>query len=430
MPRPCEHESGPIPDMQVSAHDTIMKSTTHENLRSVSVSIAETFGNDTTSSELASSLRKLFPTADFLRVSMRYGSGLFVTDNLLHQGRCMTSLVSFRNSLSAECMDLGGLVLLSVPEAYGLEHRVGSRSSIAAVPAVAHGQAIGAIIVGASENEMEETVLDDMHALAESLGDVLELVGQSNNSYMSDLLALREQDSEFFGAEEALQDLPMSVSCSFGSFREAKKLELPSVPQEEHGNKTPLECVPEKEIFDEQEEQVTNVCGEEEFTKESSSTYCGGHENVFQYPEKPQASPIPDAIGVRAFGISTVYILATIILMAIKSERGFGVISLIPLLASMMALASSGMSLMGPKNNWLGSNADVFMAGFCVLNFLLSTIDAFSADDDVASLKHKLLQSMVVFESSLLLCLARRPVSYGAHVAACASLTLAMVMNA
>lgn len=393
------------------------RKTTHEDLRSVSLSIAETFANDSTTSELATSLHKLFPAVHFVRASLRSGSGLFVTDNLLHQGRSMTNLVSFRNSLSAECMELGGMVMLSVPgAAYGLEQVAGNQISIAAVPAISHGKSIGAIIVGASSGSLEGKVLDDLHALAENLGEVLELVGQWNVSHMSDLLALREQDSEVFGAEEPLQDLPMSVKIPFGARREASGAELEGLASGQgQDDQSTLEIPEVKDIND--KEDVSEKC-----TKSCCWTEDEG-------PEKPKMVILPPSAGVRACGISSVYIIATLMLMSMNTDRIFGGMSWIVLVSSILAFGSSGLALMSSKKTWVGDNADVFVAGFCVMKFLLSTMGAFAAQDDVLSLKHKLLQSMVVFESSLLLCMTKRSVSYGAHVAACGSLMIAMVLN-
>ncbi len=50
------------------------------------------------------------------RVSLRSGTGLFVTDNLLYPGYCMIHLVSLKSSLSAVCMKEGDMVQMKLPE--------------------------------------------------------------------------------------------------------------------------------------------------------------------------------------------------------------------------------------------------------------------------------------------------------------------------
>lgn len=443
MPLPSEHEAtGNVPAPVVKQNKNI--NCFYNDMKLMSSSIAQTLGNDTSSAELAHGLRKLFPTVEFLRASLRSGSGLFVTDNLLHQGRCMTNLVSFENSLSAECMELGDIVVLHPSGTpYGAEKASGNQSCIAAIPAMAHGKAIGAIIVGGPERDLQGRVLDDLHTLAEYLGEVLELVGQYNVSHMSDLLALREQDSEVFGAEESLQDLPINVSYPLGSRVEFEtNVNESALPEPEalyaimeQMIEVPADTQSSREIIDDNYDD--NVATQEVSTTEDyiikeameSTTSCFVEEDDDTI-KKPQMDVLPDAMGVRGVGLSTVYILATLILMSINPDKSLNVSSLITLICSSSAFASSLVALIGLKKNWFGEHADMVVAGFCVIKFLLSTMDAFGVDDDVSSLRHNLLQAMVIFESSLLLCMSKRSVSYGAHVAACASLTIAMALHA
>jgi hypothetical protein len=452
MPWPCEHEATGNMHTPVVNQDKNTDSFRNE-IRLMSSSIAQTFGNDRTSAELAHGLRKLFPRVEFVRASLRSGSGLFVTDNLLHQGRCMKNLVSFQNSLSAECMERGDLVVLPPSVApYGTDQTVGNQNSIAAIPAMAHGKPIGAIIVGAPENYLEGDVLNDLNTLAEYLGEILELVGQCHVSHMADLLALREQDSAVFGAEESLQDLPMNTSYPFGSRiePEAKAKESEAFYAiMERVVEGPLDTQPSWEILDEdaisaqgeildtiqeepssvnttQEESMTAT--QDEVVKELATSFSAEEDD--DTLKKPQMDLLPEAMGVRGFGLSAIYILATMILMCINPDKSLSGSSLITLVCSIAAFASSVVALIGSKKNWIGKHANLFVAAFCVIKFLSSSMDAFAVEDDVISLKHNLLQAMVVFESSLLLCMGKGSVSYGAHVAACASLTIAMALHA
>jgi hypothetical protein len=364
-------------------------------------------------------------------------------------------------------MGVGGMVFLPVAgPAIGADRTDGNQSCIAAIPAMAHGKPVGAIIVGAMRNEFEGVMLDDLRGLADDLGEVLELVGQWNVSHMSDLLELREHDSEVFGAEEALQDLPMNMSFPFGIRREATAKEsealctiIEQTADSSLNSQSSKETVTEEEVVAAEEEvvaaeeevtksidkkEVTKLIDEKEVTKsidEKEVTKSIDEGTGWTKPcsvdtedgtfEKPQMAALPDASGVRGFGMSTIYILATLILMSMNPDKSLGGLPAISVVCSILTFVSSLAALTSKsKKTWLGDNADVLLAGFCVMKFLLSSMNALTVHDDVTMLKHKLLQSMVIFESSLLLGMTRRSVSYGAHVAACASLTVAMVFNA
>ena len=218
--------------------------------------IAESFGKENIAVELASSLKELYPKATFLRcvmvvceylrvgcllvvevvfvswtmvmvfsshhcgyccyrVSLRSGTGLFVTDNLLYPGYCMIHLVSLKSSLSAVCMKEGNMVQMKLPE----ELSSGATRLILAVPVVVQapeGEAfkpliVGSIIAGFGEKELDTEVVHNLEAMSQYLGTPLLTVGMGYVSRLAHLLKLRDQDSQFIGAEESLQDLPWDI---------------------------------------------------------------------------------------------------------------------------------------------------------------------------------------------------------------------------
>eukprot|EP00890_Picochlorum_soloecismus_P006188 jgi/Picsp_1/6570/NSC_03913-R1_hypothetical protein CHLNCDRAFT_144567 [Chlorella variabilis] len=177
--------------------------------------VAESFGKENIAVELASSLKELFPKATFLRVSLRSGTGLFVTDNLLYPGYCMIHLVSLKSSLSAVCMKEGDMVQMKLPE----ELSSGATRLILATPVVVQapeGEAfkpliVGSIIAGFGEKELETQAVSNLEAMSQHLGTPLLTVGMGYVSRLSHLLKLRDQDSQFIGAEESLQDLPWDI---------------------------------------------------------------------------------------------------------------------------------------------------------------------------------------------------------------------------
>lgn len=138
-----------------------------------------------------------------------------MTDNLLYPGYCMIHLVSLKSSLSAVCMKEGNMVQMKLPE----ELSSGATRLIVAAPVVVkapEGEAfkpliVGSIIAGFGEKELEAEVVINLEAMSQYLGTPLLTVGMGYVSRLSHLLKLRDQDSQFIGAEESLQDLPWDI---------------------------------------------------------------------------------------------------------------------------------------------------------------------------------------------------------------------------
>jgi len=127
----------------------------------------------------------------------------------------MIHLVSLKSSLSAVCMKEGNIVQMKLPE----ELRSGATRLILAAPVVVQapeGEAfkpliVGSIIAGFGEKELETQAVSNLEAMSQHLGTPLLTVGMGYVSRLSHLLKLRDQDSQFIGAEESLQDLPWDI---------------------------------------------------------------------------------------------------------------------------------------------------------------------------------------------------------------------------
>lgn len=185
----------------------------------LAMSIAECFGSEAVSVELASSLTKLLPQATFLRASIRCGTGLFVTDDLLRPGYSMVSLVSLKYSLAGLAMKQGTALTVRLPPGSNSFGNVVPTRIVACVPAAVappQGTAyrplqIGALLVGSS-GELTPELKNGIARLATASGPALLTIGLGKVQHLSHLLSLRDADAEYIGAEEDLQDLPLEVA--------------------------------------------------------------------------------------------------------------------------------------------------------------------------------------------------------------------------
>lgn len=185
----------------------------------LAISVAECFGSESVSQELATSLRKVLPDALFLRATVRCGSGLFVTDDLLRPGYSMVSLVSLKYSLAGLAMKQGRPLTVRLPSgssSFGAAAptRIVACAPISIPPPAGANYAplqVGALLVG-SPGDLSVNIKAGLSRLAGMAGPALLTIGLSRVQHLSHLLSLRDADAEYIGLEEDLQDLPIEVA--------------------------------------------------------------------------------------------------------------------------------------------------------------------------------------------------------------------------
>ena len=440
-------------------------SSSSSHLEELALSIAKSFGDECISRDLAEGVKALFPDAEFVRVSLRSGTGLFVTDNLLQEGYSMISLVSLKNSLSAHCMKLGSMLELKIPDGFAYECDQEDKARVigiapAPVPCDRNDSPehfIGTLIVGMRTSQLDEVTMDRIQSLGDALGESLLTVGVSNVSHLAHLLSIRDQDSQFIGAEEALQDLPLDVPrpCCLMNSSEDSGLEtaidlgLDAEEQESSDDEFSLMKQDPEELNDNAREESANL---DQGEKAPPSSYgvegraSGGNgaedaccsqgsldvdlsegHHAIKGKDRSNGEFLPDVTSVRVFGTSLVFTVG--LLGAIwASASAPTASSVLPLIAALLSLGSSA-SMLFAKKSWFGAQADVYMAAFCLLTFFPSIMDIIGSQDDVAALKRDVLRCLLIFESTLFLCLVRRQVSHVAHLGACLSLTAAVLAS-
>lgn len=435
----------------------------------LALSIAETFGKERISRELATSMRTLLPKAEFVRVSLRSGTGLFVTDNLLKDGYCMVNLVSLKHSLSAQSMRLGSMLQIKVPDytygdgaADGQEEVESHKLGIIGVAPVMlesldmddalEPLAVGSLIVGLCSTEFDSQSVESIHALSRALGESLLTVGLEHVSHLAHLLLLRDQDSEFLGGEEPLQDLPWDVPRPFGTQERVDSLEMElDTPFRRTGSDSGEESDGSDDDFlmmylrdaglagssigpdtdlDEDESLEDNQVGQRP-VKEVSPAVCDAEEPSSSVHVTDKSiekarffrQSLPDAGVVRTFVISLMCIIVHIGYALVSGKETISLFSTLSFLAACISLASSGISLMGKRVSLTSVDSTVVL--FAVLNTLPSMINFVAGEDDYSIVKRDLLRSILFFETTLMLCLERKSYAFPAHVGACVALAVA-----
>ena len=437
-------------------------SSSSSHLEELALSIAKSFGDECISRDLAEGVKALFPDAEFVRVSLRSGTGLFVTDNLLQEGYSMINLVSLKNSLSAHCMKLGSMLELKIPDGFAYECDQEDKARVigiapAPVPSDRTGSVehfIGTLIVGMKTTQLDEVTMDRIQSLGDALGESLLTVGVSNVSHLAHLLSIRDQDSQFIGAEEALQDLPLDVPrpCCLMNSSEDSGLETAidvGVDAEEQSSDDEFSLMKEDsaDVNDSAREETADL---DQGERTSSPSYgvgaSGGNgaEDACCSKATLDVDPVeshhacnakgdfygdslPDVTSVRVFGTSLVFTIGLLGAMWASASAPTAS-SVLPLIAALLSLGSSASMLLA-KKSWIGAQADVYIAAFCLLTFFPSIMDIIGSQDDVAALKRDVLRCLLIFESTLFLCLVRRQVSHVAHLGACLSLTAAVLAS-
>lgn len=435
----------------------------------LALSIAETFGKERISRELATSMRTLLPKAEFVRVSLRSGTGLFVTDNLLKDGYCMVNLVSLKHSLSAQSMRLGSMLQIKVPDytygaADGQEEVESHKLGIIGVAPVMlksldmddalEPLAVGSLIVGLCSSEFDSQTVESIHALSQALGESLLTVGLEHVSHLAHLLLLRDQDSEFLGGEEPLQDLPWDVPRPFGTQERVDSLEMElETPFRRTGSDSEDESDGSDDDFlmmylrdaglagssigpdtdlDEDESSEDNQA-EQRPMKEVSPAVCDAEEPsssshvMDKGVEKARffRQSLPDAGVVRTFVISLMCIMVHMGYALVSGRETISLFSTLSFLAACISLASSGGLLMGKRVSFLTS-VDSTVVIFAVLNTLPSVMNFVAGEDDYSIVKRDLLRSILFFETTLMLCLERKSYAFPAHmIGACVALAVA-----
>jgi len=438
-------------------------SSSSSHLEDLALSIAKCFGDECISKDLAEGVKALFPGAEFVRVSLRSGTGLFVTDNLLQEGYSMINLVSLKNSLSAHCMKLGSLLELKIPDGFAYECDQEDKARVigiapAPVPSDRTGSGehyIGTLIVGMTTTQLDEVTMDRIQSLGDALGESLMTVGVSNVSHLAHLLSIRDQDSQFIGAEEALQDLPLDVPrpCCLMNSSEDSGLEtaidvgVDAEEQESSDDEFSLMKQDSEDVNDSAREETADLDQGERTSPPSYGVGARGgngaedaccskaaldvdpEESHHTYNAKGKfyGDSLPDVTSVRVFGTSLVFTIGLLGAMCASASAPTAS-SVLPLIAALLSLGSSS-SMLFAKKSWFGAQADVYIAAFCLLTFFPSIMDIIGSQDDVAALKRDVLRCLLIFESTLFLCLVRRQVSHVAHLGACLSLTAAVLAS-
>jgi hypothetical protein len=147
-------------------------------------------------------------------VSLRCGTGLFVTDDLLQQGHTLISVVSLRNSLAGVAMKQGRPLLIPL-----FPFTPSATATVACVPVSVPAPDgtgyrplyVGALMVGTAGGGVSAPLAAGLASLSRRLGPALLTVGLASVQHLAHLLSLRDQDAALFGEEEELQDLPADV---------------------------------------------------------------------------------------------------------------------------------------------------------------------------------------------------------------------------
>lgn len=431
----------------------------------IALSIAETFGKERISRELATSMRTLLPGAEFVRVSLRSGTGLFVTDNLLKDGYCMVNLVSLKHSLSAQSMRSGSMLQIKVPDytydtPYGQDQESRKLGIIGVAPVMVKSLdlddapdplAVGSLIVGLCSSEFDAQTVESIHALSQALGESLLTVGLEHVSHLAHLLLLRDQDTEFLGGEEPLQDLPWDVPRPFGAQDYVDSLEIEiDPPIRRTGSESGEESDGSDDDFlmmylrdaglagssigpdtDLEDDKSSEGKQEERPVKEVSAVECDVEElspsshgmDKGDAKERFIRQSLPDAGMVRTVVVSLMCIMVHIGHALVSGKEAMSLFSILAFLAACTSLGFSGVALMGRRVP--GTSVDKMVIIFAVLNTLPSMMNFMAGKDDYSVVKRDLLRSILFFESTLLLCLERKSYALPAHIGACIALAVA-----
>ncbi|KAL4443266.1 hypothetical protein ABPG75_011003 [Micractinium tetrahymenae] len=205
-----------------------------EALEAAAAALAASLGTQQVSSNCAAALQTLLPGAEFLRASVRCGTGLFVSDDLLRPGPILLSVASLRRSMAGLAMAQRQPVVVAVPGggASGTARQVlclpvalqptasgGScgGSQLASADSTQPGDPplyVGALMVGSAAADGMQLAPGQLwaglQALADAAAPYLLLLGLAQAEQMGELLRLRAADTlSCSGEEDELQDVPL-----------------------------------------------------------------------------------------------------------------------------------------------------------------------------------------------------------------------------
>ena len=158
------------------------------------------------------------------RASIRCGTGLFVTDDLLKPGASMVSLVSLAHSLAGLAMKHGRALTVQTSAPGVIRGRNRPTRLVAAVPIIVNSPPdsealplqIGALLVGAESGPLSDDFVDAIKHLATSIAPAMMTIAFPTVSRLTYLLHLRDHDASYM-EEEDLQDLPLDVARPMGT---------------------------------------------------------------------------------------------------------------------------------------------------------------------------------------------------------------------